>query len=101
MKIKMAPSFWLRVKENDDINSICQKYNSNKQNILRNNPELEMYSGEFIKVNVNDYISHFVKPAETLEYIARIYNKNKEKILQENNLNSEKLFIGQCIKIYK
>lgn len=101
MKIKMAKSFWIRLNQVEKINSLCERYNSSKQNIIRNNPDLDLYLGEWVKVNVNDYITHFVKPAETLSSIAEKYSKSKQEIINDNALKSEKLFIGQYLKIYK
>lgn len=100
MKINLASSFYYQIKD-VNFNELILKFNSCKQNILRNNENLKFYAGEWVKVKVNDYISHFVKPAETLQDIAEKYNLDKQKILLDNNLSTEHLFIGQCIKILK
>ena len=60
-----------------------------------------MYEGELVEISINDYISHFVKPAETIEDISKNYNIEIEKIKQDNCLKENKLYIGQRIKIYK
>lgn len=103
MKIKMADEFYYRIGQNEDEKNICAKYNTNKSNILRNNSKLKYYNGEWVKIKVNDYISHFVKPMETLDKIATIYNIDKEKLKADNSnsLTADKLYIGQLIKIYK
>ena len=56
---------------------------------------------EWIKVKVNNYISHVVKPAQTIDEIAQMYNQNISDIVEFNNLKSQKLFIGQILKIKK
>ena len=98
MKIKPCKEFYFRVRDADlDFNKIF----SSKENVTRNNPNLKFFAGEWIKVKTNDYISHIVRPAETIGDISKKYDKPKAQILSENNLQSEKLYIGQLIKIYE
>ena len=101
MEITIADEFYYRIGQNEDEKIICLKYNTNKSNIIRNNSKLKYYDGEWVKIKVNDYISHFVKPMETLDKIASIYNMDKEKLKADNLLSVDKLYIGQLIKIYK
>ena len=99
MEIQMCEKFFYRVDdENEDL---FQQLNTNKENILRNNNNIKLYKGEWVKVKVNDYISHIVKPAQTINQIADIYKLTIGKLKQDNNLQSEKLYIGQMLKIYK
>lgn len=97
----MAKSFYIRVKQGDTLNKIYQKYNTCKQNIVRNNPEIDLYCGELIKIKTNDYISYIVKPTETLDKICDKFNIEKDKLIQQNDLKDTKLFIGQQLKIFK
>ena len=99
MKIKLCDEFFYCVnKEKFDLEN---EFNSCKENILRNNNKLKYYSGEWVKIKVNNYITHHVKPAETLSLIAKTYGTEKEKIIYDNDLKSDQLFIGQKLKIYK
>ena len=99
MEIELCESFYYRVpSEKLDIYST---FNSSKSNVCRNNEDLDFYAGEWIKIQQNDYASHIVKPAENLSSIAEIYNVTVEKLREDNNLKSNKLFIGQILKIYK
>ncbi len=100
MKLKLANSFYYQIKKEDDFNALIFKFNSCKQNVLRNNDALSFFAGEWVKVTVNDYITHIVKPAESLNDIAKLYNKEKQKLILDNNLTCEHLFIGQNLKIY-
>ncbi len=100
MKIKLASEFYYRVEDGDNIKSLCKKFNTNESDILRNNKDLDLYQGEIIKIYPNDYQSHFVKPTETIEVIAKEYNISKEKLIRDNDLKSTRLFIGQRLKIY-
>lgn len=95
----MCDEFYFRIpNENFDIYSVL---NTSKENVLRNNNKIKFYAGEYVKVKINDYISHVVKPAETLTSISNKYNVNINKLIKDNMLNNNKLFIGQILKIYK
>lgn len=99
MKIKQADSFFYRIQSNASENVICSTLNTNKHNILRNNNNLRLYAGEWVKVTTNNYFIHVVKPIETLPSIAQKYNTTVDKLLADNALNTDKLFIGQQLKI--
>ncbi len=101
MNIDLDYQFFYKINLKDNYKSLTQKFNAEKSNILRNNDKLNLYAGEWVKLKQNDYIMHYVKPAETLNKIAEKYNMDKNKILLDNNLLSERLFIGQMLKIYK
>ena len=100
MKLEMQPTFYYRVQMGDNLNLIYNKFNTCKENVLRNNPELEIYPGEYIRIKVNNFKTHIVKPAETIDKIASFYNVSVQSIVMDNALNSNKLFIGQMLKIY-
>ena len=94
MEIELEKKFTYRVCEQDTLNSICIKFNTCKENILRNNNEIPLYAGEIIEITLNDFVIHIIKPTETLESVARIYNISCEELKNLNNLNNNKLFIG-------
>lgn len=100
MEIKQCKRFYYRVQPNDTIQDLCKQFNTCKSNILRNNSDLDLYAGEWIIVCENDFKIHVVKPVETLESIAQLYNLDQEKIIKDNNLKITKLFIGQQLKIF-
>lgn len=97
--MEICKIFYYRVLDGDNLPEICQKFNTSKENILRNNTEIPLYAGEWIKIKVNDFVEHFVKPTETLNIIAQNFCTTKEKLIADNNLQMEKLFIGQKLKI--
>lgn len=99
MNIKTNKQFYYRIEEGQNLKDICTMFNTCKENVLRNNNEIELYAGEWVKITKNDYLIHIVKPTETLTLIADMYNINVNKLKEDNNLNSEKLFIGQILKI--
>ena len=98
--MKLENQFVYRINENDSIDSICKQFNTSIENIKRNNNEIPLYEGELVEIKINEYITHLVKPAETLIEISEMYNKSTEEIKLQNNLETEKLYIGQIIKIY-
>ncbi len=99
MKIKQADNFFYRIKEDDTSKTICMSLNTSNPNILRNNPKINYYAGEWVKITTNKYKLHIVKPLETLPKIAEKYNTTEGKIIADNHLTQEKLFIGQQLKI--
>ena len=99
MKIEMCDEFLYRV--NDVKLDITDEFNTCKENILRNNSDLKFYNGEWVKIKVNNFITHHVKPAQTLTEIAKDYSVDLNKIKADNNLVADKLFIGQILRIYK
>lgn len=101
MEITRPKKFYYRVQHGDNLNVLINKFNTSKENILRNNNNIDFYEGEWVIIKENAYILHCVKPMQTIEIIADIYNVSKEKIIADNNLFSNKLFIGQQLKIYK
>lgn len=42
---------------------------------------------------------HIVKPMETIHIISNKYNIDKNDIVQKNNLNTTRLFVGQILEI--
>lgn len=98
MEVKIADEFFYRIKENcEEINKI---FNTSQENTTRNNKDLNLYCGEWVKIKVNDYILHCVKPMQTLDCVSQIHNVSVDKLKRDNNLKDNKLFIGQMLKIY-
>ena len=96
MKLKLCDEFFYRVKDGEDV---FQMFNTSEENLIRNNEKLKFYGGEFVKIKINDYVVHYVKPMQTLSEVAQIYKVNENQIVNDNNLKTNKLFIGQMLKI--
>lgn len=96
MKLEICDEFFYRF----DGENLLTRFNTCKNNILRNNPNLNFYCGEWVKIKINNFKTHCVKPMETLAIIAKLYNIDVNKIIHDNNLKSNKLFIGQTLKIF-
>lgn len=90
---------WVQIKMGDTLNSILQQYSTNVNNIIRNNPNIDLYEGEIVKIMNKTGNYHIVKPLETLHTIAQKYGTTIEELIKLNNLNSKRLFIGQSLKI--
>lgn len=95
----MKKEFYYRVKCGETIRELKEKFNTDIENILRNNKDIDLYAGEWVKIKQNDYKIHIVKPTETINLIADLYGITSDKLLKDNELISEKLFIGQILKI--
>ncbi len=86
-----------QVQNGETLNEISNKFEGCK--IVRNNPTIDMYEGEVIKIIRQNRKAHIVKPMENLDAIASRYNTTTEKLVELNNLNSKRLFVGQVIII--
>ena len=73
-------------------------------NLIRN----ELNKNGFVSSNYNDCITLFkrkengvyvVKVLDTLNSVCKKYNLNKEDVIKVNNLKSERLFVGQILKL--
>ncbi len=100
MDIKPSKQYYYRISIEEVQKGFYQKLNTSKENVLRNNDKINYYAGEIVFVSTNDYKTHIVKPAETLKDICQKYNMLEETLIKDNNLVSNKLFIGQSLKIY-
>jgi len=99
MKVERCDEFYYRISDSNL--DIFNKFNADKNNVVRNNKSIKIYEGEWLKIKTNNFHTHIVKPIETLNKIAESYKTESEKIIKDNNLKSTKLFIGQILKIYK
>jgi len=99
MELEEIKVFWYRIENEKTINELKLKFNAD--NITRNNNEIDLYKGEWVKIEVNNFIYHIVKPAETILEIATKYAITKEQLIENNKLVNEKLFIGQRLKIFR
>lgn len=99
--IRMCKDFYYRVQVGDTEKNLITKFNTSRQSIIRNNPSLELYAGEWVRIKINDYITHIVRPMDTIKKIASLYNIGVDKLITDNDLKHDKLYIGQTLKIYK
>lgn len=100
MEIKQIKQFYYRVQPDDNLKILIEKFNTSKENILRNNPQIDLYAGEIVLIKENEYKTHIVKPMQTIEIVAEINNTTAEKIIKDNALQTNKLYIGQQLKIF-
>ena len=90
---------YVQVQKNDSLDIIARKFNVDIRNIVRNNPNIDLYEGEILKINRKSQVYHIVKPMENLLVIATKYNTSVEDIMIKNNLTSKRLFVGQNLII--
>lgn len=94
-----ANNMFVRVENGDNLTDILSRYQVKPSSIIRNNNTIDLYEGEIIKIICKRATEHIVKPAETLQSIAKLYNKNVDELVQINNLSSSRVFVGQRIII--
>ena len=90
---------WAQVSSNDTINSLLQKYNVGISSLIRNNPSIDLYEGEVVKIIRKTKLHHVVKPMETLIDISQKYGVSIDELIKWNNLTSKRLFVGQTLII--
>ncbi len=88
-----------RLTKDDNLINLAQKFNVDICNIIRNNPNIDCYEGEVVKIVLSKVKYHIVKPMQTLEDIAQIYNTTAQNLMLCNKLISKRIFIGQTLKI--
>lgn len=98
MEIKILKDQFYRIDLEKDKKELSKKFNSNT--VLRNNSNISIYKGEWIKFSVNNFKIHTVCPAESLADIAKKHKTTIERLKQDNCLETEQVFIGQQIKIF-
>ncbi len=90
------------VEKGDTISSIAEEFGVSVNTILWEN-NLSPYSvirpGQVLRILPISGVSHKVKPGDTVEKIAKLYQANKEDIINFNNLDEEPLKVGDIIII--
>lgn len=104
--LKQSKEFWYRIHDEKSIRELMDNLDVRENEILRNNNDLPLYAGEMVKIKklvdeMEEPIDYIVRPMDTLDNIAQMFGVKKENIIKENNLKSEKLFIGQKLRIKK
>lgn len=99
MNIEWCEEFYYRICKGDTVKILCEKFEIEEFNILRNNNKIPLYVGEMVKIEKKKYITHKVQPLETLKIISENYGIDIEDLKAINNLTTDKLYIGQTIKI--
>lgn len=86
-----------KVKANESLREICQKYGVLKQDLLLSNNvrEGDISEGLLLLVSVPDGIRYVVKPFDTIKKIADKFGLNENDILRFNNI--KEIFLGQII----
>ena len=91
--------FLYQVQKDETLSTILHQYSATTNTLIRNNPNIELYEGEIIKVVLKKHMQHIVKPMETLSIIAEKYNVDIDMLIKRNNLTSKRLFVGQMLTI--
>ena len=100
MEINICNEFLYRLAGETE-QELYTKFNTCKESVFRNNPNIPYYNGEWVRIKVNNYLTHIVKPLQTISSVANAYGVGEADIIKWNELKHTKLFIGQHLKIYK
>lgn len=90
---------YYQVKDGENLISLMNKFDLPANNIVRNNPNIDFYEGEVVKLIYQRNQTHIVKPMETLLSIAQKHGTTAERLIELNNLKSTRVFIGQTLII--
>ena len=90
-----------RVGKDDNLTTIMAKFEVGANSIIRNNPAVDFYEGEVVKILIQCNTIHTVKPLETLDGIASTYNTTSDNLVNFNDLQSKRVFIGQKLIVAK
>ncbi|AOW21567.1 LysM peptidoglycan-binding domain-containing protein [Urechidicola croceus] len=92
-----------KIEHGETLTSLSRNYGSSVKDICDLNnldPNSTLYIGQEISITVLDESnSHLVKYGDTLYSISKIYNLTVDKLKDINNLASNKILIGQKLKI--
>lgn len=86
-----------KVMRNEDFLDVSKKFNVPVQVLYKENNKTETFEGDRVIVSKESKILHVVKPAETLQQIANMYNVSIEHIKRNNTITE--IFIGQMLSI--
>ena len=86
-----------RIDKTETLQQVADKFNTSVAEISCRDTN-NVYEGDFVVIKKVNNRTHIVKPLETLSQIAKIYNVKEEDIAKNNDLKTNKLFIGQKLR---
>jgi len=87
-------------KDGDSLESVANLLHISKEEILKSNPMFsKIYAGCVLYICGLGKVRTVVAPLENLESIAQKYGTTVEKIKQDNNLKSDKVFVGMQLTV--
>lgn len=86
-----------QLTEGETLESVCNDFKVSLNHIKKINQIENASEGDFIFLDYIDLKIHIVKPNQTLQDIAEIYNTTVSRLQEKNNI--DKVFLGQQIII--
>ena len=84
-----------QIEDGENLKNKKKRYNISVELLKHKNSEI--YAGNAILIEGVDKKYHIVKPAETIDSIAKKYNISPQEIMEKNN--TTKLFVGQLLEL--
>lgn len=96
MEIKryLPNKIYYRLQHGEDKRAVAEKFNTKLTNVTCLNSNY-MSEGDFVVIKNAHQKVHIVKPLETLNEIAKSYGLDEETIINNNQLKTNVLFVGQ------
>ena len=95
-QIDFLPCFTVLIENDCELSDFIKTKNLQNFDVISESKTL--LKGQYVVLKQRKYIIHIVKPNQTLQEIASIYNILPESILKNNNLSN--IFVGQQLKIF-
>lgn len=96
-RLEKKGSVMHRIKSDETLLDIAKRYNTSIEYIEKNTENIS--TGQWVLVKKVNITLHIVRPLETLNTIALLYNVDVNDIILKNNLVNNKLFLGQRLEI--
>lgn len=101
IKILKNKNFIYKVKENETLKDISNKFKILESKIMLDNclTSKTVLNGDLLYIACQNSVLYVVKPLDNLEKIAKKLNVSVNEIIEKNNLQTNNLFIGQNLVV--
>lgn len=101
IKIIKNKNFVYKVKDNETIQSISNKFKILESKLIEDNAlsSSELMKGDLLYISCENAHIYVVKPLDNLKKIASEFNTTELNLIEKNNLKTNVLFIGQKLVI--
>ena len=97
--LKSKKNIFYTVKNNETLIDIAKKFQVPEEYILQHNSN-NFYNGKVLFIPEINFKIHIVKPFETLQSVSNLYGVAVDKIIENNNLQTSFIFVGQKLFVW-